>query len=58
MPENENQKKVLLIATGGTIATKITSNGLVPQMTSKEILECIPEIAAICEVYHSIIQFR
>ena len=50
MPENENQKKVLLIATGGTIATKITSNGLVPQMTSKEILECIPEIAAICEV--------
>lgn len=50
MPESENQKKILLIATGGTIATKITDNGLVPQMTSQEILACIPEIANICEV--------
>lgn len=51
MPENENQKKVLLIATGGTIATKMTEGGLVPQMTSQEILACIPEIANICEVH-------
>lgn len=45
------QKKILLIATGGTIATKMTKGGLVPQMTSQEILECIPEIANICGVH-------
>ncbi len=51
MSENGNQKRILLIATGGTIATKMTKDGLVPQMTSQEILECIPEIANICEVH-------
>jgi len=51
MQEKIYQKKILLIATGGTIATKMTKGGLVPQMTSEEILECIPEIANICEVH-------
>lgn len=51
MPENRSRKDILLIATGGTIATKMTKGGLVPQMTSQEILECIPEIAVICEVH-------
>lgn len=51
MAEDMGQKKILLIATGGTIATKMTKGGLVPQMTSEEILECIPEIANICRVY-------
>ena len=50
MPEKKSQKRILLIATGGTIATRMTKDGLVPQMTSQEILACIPEIASICEV--------
>lgn len=31
------KKKVLLIATGGTIASKSTPNGLAPLITSEEI---------------------
>ena len=43
-------KRILLLATGGTIATKKTDHGLVPQLTSRELLDCIPEIAEICAV--------
>lgn len=43
-------KKILMIGTGGTIASKITSDGLEPQLTSEEILEYIPDISKICEV--------
>ena len=44
------KKKILMIGTGGTIASKITPNGLDPQLTSEEILAFIPGISAICEV--------
>jgi len=43
-------KKILLIATGGTIATKPTENGLAPQLSSEEILGFVPEIRDIAEV--------
>ncbi|WP_101773298.1 asparaginase [Peptostreptococcus faecalis] len=43
-------KKILLIATGGTIASKDTEVGLVPSITSEEILRFVPEIAEICDV--------
>lgn len=44
-------KKILMIGTGGTIAsTKVTNGGLHPQMTSEEILMYIPDISRICEV--------
>lgn len=43
-------KRVLLLATGGTIATKQTSQGLVPQLTSEDLLSCIPEINSLCHV--------
>ncbi len=43
-------KKILLLATGGTIATRRTAHGLIPQLTSRELLEAIPEIAGICRV--------
>lgn len=43
-------KRILLLATGGTIATKQTENGLIPQLTSQELLSCIPEIADLCQV--------
>lgn len=43
-------KKVLLIATGGTIASKKSENGLKPQITPEELLEYIPQVKEICEV--------
>jgi len=43
-------KKILMIGTGGTIASRATSNGLDPQMTLDEILTYIPDIAKIREV--------
>ncbi len=45
-----NMKKILMIGTGGTIASKITPNGLQPQLTSEEILNYLPNISTICEV--------
>ena len=35
-------KKILLIATGGTIASKYTKEGLSPQISAEELLEYIP----------------
>ena len=43
-------KKILLIATGGTIASKPTREGLAPGITSEELLSCVPEAANICQV--------
>ena len=36
-------RKILLIATGGTIASKSTEMGLSPQISGKELLSYIPE---------------
>ena len=43
-------KKILLIATGGTIASRPTENGLAPQMDSAEILSFVPEIKSLADV--------
>lgn len=43
-------KRILLLATGGTIATQETEQGLTPQLTSQDLLAAIPEIAGICQV--------
>ena len=39
-----------MIATGGTIASKETAEGLAPALTSEELLDCVPEIADVCGV--------
>ena len=44
------EKKILLIATGGTIASRPGEDGLSPQITSEELLSCIPEVSEICTV--------
>ncbi len=41
-------KKILLIATGGTIASKQTNSGLAPQISAAEMLDYVPEIREIC----------
>ena len=43
-------KKILLIATGGTIASRNTGEGLTPVITPHELLEFVPEIAQMCDV--------
>jgi L-asparaginase len=43
-------KKILMIGTGGTIASKTTSDGLHPLLTLDEILGYVPDISKICEV--------
>jgi len=43
-------KKILLIATGGTIASKPTQEGLSPAITSEELVACIPEVQQLCEL--------
>ena len=43
-------KRILLLATGGTIATEKTAEGLAPQLTSRDLLTHVPEIASICSV--------
>lgn len=43
-------KKILVIGTGGTIASAKTENGLAPALSADALLEAIPFAAAICEV--------
>lgn len=43
-------KKVLIIGTGGTIASRPTENGLAPGLTSVELLSSVPGIRNICQV--------
>ena len=43
-------KKILMIATGGTIASRHTDHGLAPQLSSDEILERVPELNKYCSV--------
>ncbi len=39
-----------MIATGGTIASKNSGEGLAPALTSRELLASVPEISEICKV--------
>ena len=43
-------KNILLIATGGTIASRPTQNGLAPQLCAEDILGCVPALAALCRI--------
>ena len=43
-------KKILLIGTGGTIASKQTAHGLAPGLSSDDILSYIPQVKHVCHV--------
>lgn len=43
-------KKILLIGTGGTIASEVTDSGLAPELTTEQLLAHIPAISEICRV--------
>lgn len=44
------KKKILLIGTGGTIASDITSSGLKPNFDAKELISFVPELENICDI--------
>ena len=43
-------KKILLIGTGGTIASQVTHDGLAPELTTEQLLAQVPAISKICQV--------
>ena len=45
-----DRKKILMVATGGTIASMDEGHGLTPKLTTKEILSTIPEVRDICHI--------
>lgn len=46
----KNLKRILMIATGGTIASKRSEEGLKPLITSEELLGFVPDVKEFCEV--------
>lgn len=47
------RKNILLIATGGTIASKKSDNGLKPQISPDELMQYIPQVKNICD-FHAV----
>ena len=43
-------KHILMLATGGTIASKESGRGLSPAITSEEILSYVPSLGSLCRV--------
>ncbi len=43
-------KHILLITTGGTIASAESENGLVPALASEQLLSHVPEVGNICKI--------
>ena len=43
-------KKILMLGTGGTIASRQTKDGLAPGLTPEDILSYIPAVKNVCEV--------
>lgn len=45
-----SKKRILLLATGGTIASHLGDEGLIPSLNASAILRYVPEIFDFCEV--------
>ncbi len=44
-------KKILLLTTGGTIASHMTDTGLTPSLTAEDILQVFPSMRELCELH-------
>ncbi len=44
------KKKILVIATGGTIASRPTPDGLMPALSGEDLLALLPELRKVCDV--------
>lgn len=49
--ESNKKKRILMIATGGTIASKRSEHGLKPLITSEELLGYVPDAKEFCDVH-------
>lgn len=45
-----DRKNILMIGTGGTIASEMSDSGLSPELTTRQLLKYIPDISKICSV--------
>ena len=43
-------KNILMIGTGGTIASEMTPDGLAPELSPAQLLRCVPAIRDLCHV--------
>lgn len=43
-------KKILMLGTGGTIASEMTPEGLTPELTPAQLLKYVPAISELCHV--------
>ena len=43
-------KKILMIGTGGTIASEMSPEGLTPELNTRQLLDFIPDIGKLCRV--------
>ena len=43
-------KNVLMLGTGGTIASEMTQSGLMPALSTQQLVENVPEISQMCNV--------
>ena len=52
IPKNENPIKLLLVSTGGTIASKIDyrTGAVTPVLSPKDLLSSVPELASIADI--------
>ena len=41
-------KRILMIGTGGTIASGKTAEGLMPELTSEQLLSFVPAVSSLC----------
>ena len=48
--EGAHMKRVLVIATGGTIASAEEGSGLAPALTGEQLVAFVPEVAQVCHV--------
>ena len=46
----DKRKKILLIATGGTIASRETEHGLAPSVSPGVLCRSVPEAADFCQL--------
>lgn len=44
------KKNILMIGTGGTIASEMSSDGLAPELTPQQLLRYVPSISDLCRV--------
>lgn len=43
-------KKILMLGTGGTIASEMSPDGLTPELTPQQLLRAVPAISSLCRV--------